>query len=170
MVDLLRGNSQRLYWKPTADESALVRKAMRAFNPLHDVTTELWDLIMADSDYASAIERFVAEGPRGSRRDTTRHPAVTRGFLSQPVSGLFNMATQSGRVAAFMWMHDSVRAWKDIGFRSVANVAVFDMGPDTDDDTRHTGAMLMASLIHARRAAHARSVLFQTNGWERAVR
>jgi hypothetical protein len=144
MVDLLRGSPQRLYWKPTADESALVRKVMRAFNPRHDVTNKLWDLIVADS--ASAIERFVAEGPKGSRRDTTRHPAVIRGLLSQPVSGLFNMATQSGRVAAFMWMHDSVRAWKDIGYRSVANVAVFDMGPDTDDDTRHTSAMLMASL------------------------
>jgi hypothetical protein len=144
MVDLLRGNPQRLYWMPTADESALVLKAMRAKNLLHCVPDEQWDRIAAD--FAGAIERFVTEGPKGPRRDTTRHPAVTRGFLSQPVSGLFNMATQSGRVAAFMWMHDSIRGWKNINYRSVTNVAVFDMGPADGDETRHAGAILLAFL------------------------
>ena len=145
MVDLLRGTPSRLYWTPTLEEHSLVLKAMQAQNPLHRVPDDQWDLVVANS--TNTIECFVAEGPRGARRDATRHPAVARGLLWVPVSGLFNMASQSGRVAAFMWMHDSIRSWENINYRSVKNVAVFDMGPATDDETRFAGANLMAFLF-----------------------
>ena len=58
---------------------------------------------------------------------------------------MFNMATQSGRIAAFMWMHDSVRGYQKSKYISMKNVAVFDMGPT--DEPRLVGATLMAYLF-----------------------
>jgi len=55
------------------------------------------------------------------------------------------MATQSGRVAAFMWMHDSVRAYRNSNFHSMKNVAVLDMGPT--DEPRLVSATLMSYLF-----------------------
>ena len=144
MGNLLRGNPKQPGWSPTRGEYAQVLNAMRAQNPLHRVSDEQWDLIVTDS--ADQIKRLAAKGPKHAQRHLTPHPTVVRGLLRQPVGGLFNMATQSGRVAAFMWMHDSVRAYPpNSRYRSIKNVAVFDVGPT--DEPRLVGATLMAYLF-----------------------
>ena len=144
MGSLLRGNPKQPGWGPTRSEYAQMLNAMRAQNPLHRVSDQQWARIVADS--AHEIKRFAAKGPKNSQRHLTPHPTVVRGLLRQPVAGLFNMATQSGRVAAFMWMHDSVRAYQNnSSFRSMKNVAVFDLGPT--DEPRLVGATLMAYLF-----------------------
>ncbi|GAB7332685.1 hypothetical protein MBLNU13_g04435t2 [Cladosporium sp. NU13] len=107
MGDLLRGNPEGLYRPPTDTEHAQVLNAMRAHNPLHRVSDERWERVVADS------------------ANTTKR--------------------QGGRVAAFMWMHDSVRAYQKSSYISMENVAVFDMGPT--EEPRLFGAMLMAYLF-----------------------
>jgi hypothetical protein len=144
MGDLLRGNPEGLYRTPSRSEYAQVLNAMRAQNPLHRVSKEHWKRVIADS--ADTTKRYAARCPgKNASGQFTQHPTILRGLLRQPVAGLFNMATQSGRVAAFMWMHDSVRAYQKSNYVSMKNVAVFDMGPT--EEPRLVGATLMAYLF-----------------------
>lgn len=144
MGDLLRGNPEGLFRTPTRGEHAQVLNAMRSQNPLHRVSEEHWERAVADS--AHTIKRYAARGPGNSALgQNTQHPTILRGLLRQPVAGLFNTATQSGRVAAFIWMYDSVRAYQKCNYFSMKNVAVFDMGPT--DEPRLIGATLMAYLF-----------------------
>lgn len=144
MGGLLRGNPEGLYRTPAPKEHAQVLNAMRAPNSLHRVSDEHWDRVVADS--ANTTKRYAARGPgKNALGQDTQHPTISRGLLRQPVGGLFNMATQSGRIAAFMWMHDSVRGYRESNYISMKNVAVFDMGPT--DEPRLVGATLMAYLF-----------------------
>ena len=144
MGDLLRGNSEELYRTPTPEEHTQVLNAMRAQNPLHRVSDEHWERVVADS--ANTTKRYANRGPgKNALGKDTQHPTILKGLLRQPVAGLFNMATQSGRVAAFMWMHDSVRAYQKSNYVSMKNVAVFDMGPT--EEPRLVGATLMVYLF-----------------------
>lgn len=144
MGDLLRGNPEGLYRTPTRNEHAQVFNAMRTHNSLHRVSEGDWERAVADS--AHSIKRYAGRGPgKNALGQATQHPTILRGLLRQPVAGLFNMAIQSGRVAAFMWMHDSIRAYQKTNFVSMQNVAVFDLGPTKEP--RLVGATLMAYLF-----------------------
>ncbi|KAM0709979.1 hypothetical protein Q7P35_002341 [Cladosporium inversicolor] len=144
MGSLLRRNPKQPGRTPTSEDRSRIFNAMRAQNPIHGVSDEQWDRIVADSTHK--LKRFAAKGPKDSQRRLNPHPTVIKGLLRQPVGGLFNMATQSGRVAAFMWMYDSVRTYQNNNkYRTMKNVAVFDMGPS--DEPRLVGATLMSYLF-----------------------
>jgi hypothetical protein len=132
MGNLLRGKDKHYGWNATRDEYPQVLNAMRAHNSLHRVSDEQWEHVVADS--ADEFKRFAAKGPSSSQRHLTPHPTVFKGLLRQRVSGLFNMATQSGRVYQV-----------NSKYRSMKNVAVFDLGPT--EEPRLVGATLMAYLF-----------------------
>jgi hypothetical protein len=64
-----------------------------------------------------------------------------RGMLTQAVGGAFNMMFPAQRLAAFMWMYNTIRDWENLE-RSQRS-AVFDMGPGGDEVMRDSVAELM---------------------------
>lgn len=115
-----------------------VHQSMQAWHPVHELDHAAWYNLVAN--YERSFDRFETNGPdRG--QDLVHHPALRQSLLARPVGGVFNMATYAGRMAAFVWMFDSVRTWTHDTRDSLKNTAVFDMGPV--DGSRNTGAKLM---------------------------
>jgi hypothetical protein len=74
------------------------------------------------------------------------------------------MAVPSGRLAAFMWMHDTVRNWATHSINSPRSTTVFQVGPSSDENTRlHVARMMMYLSICGHGASHGRISFDQLN-------
>jgi hypothetical protein len=74
------------------------------------------------------------------------------------------MAMQSARLAAFMWMYDTIRSWGRHAIKNPSSSVVFQIGPCGDEDTRLPVArMMMYFSIHGHGAAHGRISFDQMN-------
>jgi hypothetical protein len=56
------------------------------------------------------------------------------------------MSVPSGRLAAFMWMHDTIRDWDNHFVSDPRNSAIFQVGPGGDEETRRAVGQMMFFL------------------------
>jgi hypothetical protein len=149
---MMQERPQAPLWQPSLLETATISRLLRRYHSMHAVTNTQWEaLITADTE---SIEEFLADGPaiRPERSQWTHN-----GVLLRPVGGVFNMAVHSGRLEAFLWMHDTVRNWGNHSINSPRSSAVFQIGPGGDEDTRvHVARMMVYLGIRGHRAALGR--------------
>jgi hypothetical protein len=74
------------------------------------------------------------------------------------------MSLHSGRLEAFMWMHDTVHNWGNHSIDSPRSSAIFQLGPGGDEDTCVHVARMMMYLAVPWPSSGTRSHLFQTSG------
>lgn len=67
------------------------------------------------------------------------------------------MVMFESRLAAFMWMHDTVRDWGKASANNPTSSAIFDIGPGGDQDaTIEAARLLMLLSVRGEGAAHGR--------------
>jgi hypothetical protein len=136
-------------WKPNFPDAMTINRLLRRYHWTHAVTNSQWEaLITAETEI---IVDFLADGPA---IQPGRSQWAHNGVLLRLVGGVFNMSVHSGRLAAFMWMHDTVRNWGNHSIDSPRSSAVFQLGPGGDEDTRvHVARMTMYLGLRGHRAA-----------------
>jgi hypothetical protein len=132
-------------WDPHPLEIAILAQVLRRPHPMHAVTDQQWEtLARAEPD---TITELLAHGPiYPENPPADRSQWTHRGLLLRPVGGVSNMSVPSGRLAAFMWMHDTIRDWDNHFVSDPRNSAIFQVGPGGDEETRRAVGQMMFFL------------------------
>jgi hypothetical protein len=117
---------------------------LRQHSTMHAVSEREWQTLVNGRVGGEQVRELLVDGPQDEVR---HHPFLDRGMLTQPVAGAFNMMAQNSRLAAFIWMWDTLRDWdNDIDTDSPQSSAVFDLGPGGDEDMRVRVGRLQGTL------------------------
>lgn len=143
-------------WNPSDTERSYILRAMRFDNRSHALQVGEWETLV--EAFIEVINDLLAVGPTAPPQWVQPNDQLThRGLLLRPIGGVFNMVMFESRLAAFMWMHDTVRDWSDASANNPTSSAIFDIGPGGDQDaTIEATRLLMLLSIHGEGAAHGR--------------
>lgn len=111
---------------------------LRQHRPEHGVSEQEWAaLFQAGMPHIRRLFTWGPDIPMNNEGSDLLH----RGMLTQAVGGVFNMMFPDQRLAAFMWMYNTIRDWENL--EPSQRSAVFDMGPGGDEAMRDNVADLM---------------------------
>jgi hypothetical protein len=133
----------------SARERRQVLASMLQYRPEHGVSREVWvGLVAEHRDEATA---FINGGNFFFGGNVDVDP-IAHGALAVPIGGVFNLASDAARQAAYDWAHERYNAWLPTTADHPMNFAIFDIGPGTPEDREEAAAVLDILTFSGRHA------------------
>jgi hypothetical protein len=112
---------------------------MLQYRPEHGVSREAWVELVAE--HRGEVMAFISGGNFFHHGNIDVDP-IAHGALAVPIGGVFNLASDTARQAAYDWAQQRYNAWLPTTADHPLNFAIFDIGPGTPEDREEAAEVL----------------------------